>query len=167
MKKILILLLFISITTECRSQSKIDTANNVVSNVVSNVLYYGQIRLDSAILKFTNDWLYKPYVYGGDSTNGIDCSHLNLKFLKEVFYVTVFGSCREQWSQFKKVSKSNILPGDLVFFRSKQSPSGWHCGTYIGDGQFIHAANRKDGVKISDLNSGDYKKNFKGAVRVK
>ena len=45
--------------------------------------------LDSSIVKFTDKWLYTPYKYGGDSINGIDCSHLNLKFLKEVFFINM------------------------------------------------------------------------------
>jgi cell wall-associated NlpC family hydrolase len=158
MKKIFIILILIlsSIGSQAQIRVMVDT----------NILNINKIILDSNISKFKSEWLFKPYSYGGDSTDGIDCSHLNLKFIKDVLYITIFGSCREQWGQFPKITKANILPGDLVFFRSKQSPSGWHCGAYIGDGKFIHASGRKDGVKISSLDSGNYKKNFKGAVRV-
>lgn len=161
-KLLLVLFIFLSVNSYC--QINIDST---IYKVVKNITSFGQFSLDSAISHFTNKWLYVPYHYGGDSINGIDCSHLNLEFLKEVFYITTIGSCREQWHQFKKISKGKIEPGDLVFFRSKQSPSGWHCGTYIGDGEFIHASNKKDGVKISKLDLGIYKKNYRGAVRVR
>jgi cell wall-associated NlpC family hydrolase len=69
--------------------------------------------------------------------------------------------------QTDRVDKDSLELGDLVFFRSKISPSGWHCGTYIGNKQIVHAANRVEGVKISSLNEPRYAKGYKGAGRIK
>jgi hypothetical protein len=72
----------------------------------------------------------------------------------------------KQWNETKRISKMNLEIGDIVFFRSSVSPSGWHCGIYIGDNKFVHASNRMEGVKISDLDEYYYKKNYKGAGRL-
>jgi len=60
----------------------------------------------------------------------------------------------------------DLKVGDLIFFRSKASPSGWHCAVYIGETLFVHAANKYEGVKVSSLEDPRYKKNYRGAGRV-
>jgi probable lipoprotein NlpC len=75
--------------------------------------------------------------------------------------------CYRQWAQTNRVQKDSLKIGDLLFFRSKQSPSGWHCGTYLGETMFIHAANRYEGVKISSMLEPRYKQTYRGAGRLK
>ncbi len=67
----------------------------------------------------------------------------------------------------ERVKKDSLQIGDLLFFRSRQSPSGWHCATYIGETMFVHAANKYEGVKVSSLLEPRYKKAYKGAGRLK
>jgi cell wall-associated NlpC family hydrolase len=64
------------------------------------------------------------------------------------------------------VSKSNLQPGDLVFFQNTYKGGLSHVGIYIGGGQFINAENESTGVKISDLNSSYYASRWYGAVRL-
>ena len=73
----------------------------------------------------------------------------------------------KQWNQTERVKRDSLEVGDLIFFKSKQSPSGWHCGIYIGDGLFFHAANRYEGVKLSNLEEPRYKNNIRGYGRLK
>lgn len=115
---------------------------------------------------FVTSWLGKPYRYGGTTMRGIDCSKLTQKLYKEVFGLTIPGVSWQQWSSTYRVSKDSIKTGDLVFFNSKKSPSGWHVGLYLADGFFLHASNRKEGVKISSLSENTYKLNYKGAGRL-
>ena len=61
--------------------------------------------------------------------------------------------------------KDDLKDGDLVFFRTNNK-SSWHVGVYLWDGQFVHAANRKDDIKISYLWDSSYQKSFKGAGRL-
>jgi cell wall-associated NlpC family hydrolase len=75
--------------------------------------------------------------------------------------------CYKQWAQTNRVPNDSLQIGDLLFFRSKASPSGWHCGTYLGETMFVHAANRYEGVKISSMVEPRYKKAFRGAGRLK
>jgi len=60
-----------------------------------------------------------------------------------------------------------MTEGDIIFFKSKLSPSGWHCGIYLGNDQFLHAPRRGDRVKISSLDENNYRKNIIGGGRVK
>lgn len=118
------------------------------------------------VIGFVKKWWNVPYVYGGNSKRGIDCSSFTQRFYSEVFNTTIPRTASSQYKTATKVNKEEIQVGDLVFFSSKISPSGWHVGVYIGDDQFIHAANRKDDIKISYLSDSNYKKSFKGAGRI-
>jgi lipoprotein Spr len=122
---------------------------------------------DSTMNRFIEHWVGKPYRLGGQTERGIDCSQFNKRLYKEVFEIKLGNNCQTQWIQTDRVSRDSLELGDLVFFRSTISPSGWHCGTYIGNNQIVHAANRAEGVKISNLDEPKYKKGYKGAGRVK
>ena len=75
-------------------------------------------------------------------------------------------TARSQYQAMNKVDKDSIQTGDLVFFSSKLSPSGWHVGLYRDDDQFLHAANRKEDIKLSNLSDSNYQKAFKWARRI-
>jgi lipoprotein Spr len=122
---------------------------------------------DSTMNRFIGHWVGKPYRLGGQTERGIDCSQFNKRLYKEVFEIKLGNNCQAQWIQTDRVSRDSLELGDLVFFRSTISPSGWHCGTYIGNNQIVHAANRAEGVKISTLDEPKYKKGYKGAGRIK
>ncbi|GIV02781.1 MAG: hypothetical protein KatS3mg015_1611 [Fimbriimonadales bacterium] len=65
-----------------------------------------------------------------------------------------------------KVDKSELQPGDLVFFRTGRSTRINHAGIYIGNGQFIHASSGGGQVRIDSLSDGYYSKRFVTARRV-
>ena len=116
--------------------------------------------------EFICEWLGTPYRFGGtNKKTGVDCS-----FFTKVFYITIFDVSLErvaksQWEQTKRILKTELKIGDLVFFNSKVSPSGWHVGIFIGNNRFVHAANYIEGVKISDLCDEKYLRIYKGAGR--
>jgi lipoprotein Spr len=125
------------------------------------------VTLDTTLNNFVYHWLGKPYKLGGKTERGIDCSQFNKRLAKDVYKIEIENVCYRQWDSTQRVSKDSLAIGDLVFFRSKQSPSGWHCGTYIGETMFVHSANRYEGVKISSLLEPKYKLAYKGAGRIK
>lgn len=128
-----------------------------------STLSYGQTKtLDS----FINEWLGVPYRLGGNSKTGIDCSQFTKRLYKEVYSEQLENVAWKQWNQTKRILKAGLEIGDIVFFNSKLSPSGWHCGIYIGNNKFVHASNRREGVIISDLNSYPYNRSYKGAGRL-
>mgnify|MGYP006154910381 FL=1 len=121
---------------------------------------------DSILNAFVIRWIGKPYKLGGSTEYGIDCSQFNKRLYQDVYEVKLEGVCYKQWNQTIRIKKDSLEIGDLVFFRSSQSPSGWHCGTYIGETMFVHAANRAEGVKVSSLMEPRYKAAYKGAGRL-
>lgn len=122
---------------------------------------------DTTLNNFIYHWLGKPYKLGGRTEKGIDCSQFNKRLYGDVYKLQLENVCYRQWDQTQRIQKDSLQIGDLVFFRSRQSPSGWHCGTYIGETLFVHAANKYEGVKVSSLLEPNYKKAYKGAGRIK
>lgn len=127
----------------------------------------GIFTTDTVLNKFIINWLGKPYKLGGKTEKGIDCSQFNKRLSKDVYNIDLENVCYKQWNETNRIKKDSLMVGDLLFFRSKASPSGWHCATYIGNTYFVHAANRYEGVKISSLTEPKYIKMFRGGGRVK
>lgn len=121
---------------------------------------------NNTLSNFVNEWSGRPYKLGGKTEFGIDCSNFVIRLYKDVFGKTIEGTCRYLWKQTERVENGFAQIGDLIFFTSPQSPSGWHVGVYIGNDEFVHAANRKEGVKVSCLFESYYKKHFKGLGRL-
>lgn len=117
-----------------------------------------------AIISTAKSFLGVPYVWGGQSPSGFDCSgYINYVFGKHG--ITLPRTAAEQFNVGTSVSKSNLIPGDLVYFTTyKEGPS--HVGIYLGNGQFIHASSGKEEVTISSLSSNYYTSRYIGAKRV-
>jgi cell wall-associated NlpC family hydrolase len=105
-------------------------------------------------------YLGVPYVWGGASPSGFDCSGFTM-YVYAQLGVSLPHYTGSQWGSGAHVSMSQLAPGDLVFFY----PDLGHVGIYMGGGLFIHAPHTGDVVKISSL-SGYYAANFVGGVRV-
>jgi cell wall-associated NlpC family hydrolase len=109
-------------------------------------------------------YLGVPYVYGGSSHNGVDCSGFTSRVYSTAADVALPRSTREQYAVGSRVPRSGLRFGDLVFFNTTgKSPS--HVGIYIEDDLFAHAS-VSDGVTFSSLESAYYRKRFVGARRV-
>jgi peptidoglycan DL-endopeptidase CwlO len=104
-------------------------------------------------------YLGTPYVWGGASPGGFDCSGLVMYAYSQVG-VSLPHSSYAQYGAGVPVSMSELQPGDLVFFYGLG-----HVGIYIGGGSFIHAPHTGDVVKISSI-SGSYASSFVGARRI-
>ena len=111
---------------------------------------------------FVNSWLGVKYVYGGTKKSGIDCSAFSREMVRFIYGVDLPRTAKSQYGKTEKIKTDSLKTGDLVFFKSKQSPSGWHVGVYLYDNKFVHSANRFEGVIVSDLG----KRKIYGAGRV-
>ena len=103
------------------------------------------------------------YVWGATGPNTFDCSGLMLWAHKQMG-ISIPRTSLEQSRSGKAVSKSDLQPGDLVFFKTTSAPVG-HVGMYIGNGQFVHAPNKNKPVKIDSLSSSYYSSRYVNARR--
>jgi len=102
-----------------------------------------------------------PYVFGGTSRKGFDCSGLT-QYVYRSSGVSLPRTASEQFRVGSSISKAQLKTGDLVFF-STYAPGASHVGIYIGGGKFVSASN--SGVSTSSLNSGYYGGRYLGARR--
>lgn len=128
-------------------EEKLDTA------ITMSELLYGQgvsdVRVD--LVEYAKQFLGNPYVWGGTSlTKGADCSGFVLSVFKK-YGITLSHSSRAQANEGTKISASDLLPGDLVFYANSSGTIN-HVAIYIGGGQVIHASNPKSGIKINKYN---------------
>ncbi|RNE52612.1 NlpC/P60 family protein [Campylobacter jejuni] len=110
-----------------------------------------------------NEWKKTPYVLGGTSKKGADCSGFTQSALAQL-NIRIPRTTKTQLGSGRKVSKSKLQTGDLVFFKTGRGPNGMHVGIYMSKGKFIHLST-KDGVKEVELNSSYWKARYIGARR--
>jgi peptidoglycan DL-endopeptidase CwlO len=106
-------------------------------------------------------YLGTPYVWGGASPSGFDCSGFAMYVYAQVGISLPHNAAMQYSTVGVFVSQSDLQPGDLVFFDGLG-----HVGIYIGGGQFIHAPHTGDVVKISSLSESWYASAYVGAKRV-
>ncbi|WP_445819698.1 C40 family peptidase [Clostridioides difficile] len=120
--------------------------------------YTNATRKAGTVIAEAKKHLGKPYKWGGNGPSNFDCSGLMVYCFKKV-NVNLPRTSRQQATKGKKVEKNNLQAGDLVFFHNPVS----HVGLYIGNGEYLHAPQTGDVVKISKLSG---RKDFNTARRV-
>ena len=121
--------------------------------------------LGQQVVDYAKQFLCVPYVYGGNGPNSFDCSGFTTYVYRHFGY-TLNRTATGQLSNGVSVSKSELQPGDLVFFKDGGSKPVSHVGIYIGGGQFIHASTSTYEVRINDLTSGYYNNVYVYARRI-
>ncbi len=107
-----------------------------------------------------------PYVWGGESARGFDCSGFIMRVMRDLGYSALPHSAAEQFHYGLPVAKGLLKPGDIVFFANTYKPGVSHVGIYLGRGRFIHAANSKVGTIVSNLNESKWVEHYAGARRL-
>src|SRR5699024_1027367 len=117
---------------------------------------------DDSIISAATSFIGTPYVWGGSSPGGFDCSGF-IQYVYGTQNVTIPRTVNEIWNFSTSVSSPSV--GDLVFFETYQ-PGPSHLGIYLGAGNFVHAGSSR-GVEISNLNDNAYwNTRYIGAKRV-
>lgn len=116
------------------------------------------------IAGFAKSFFNVPYVWGGRSPNGFDCSGY-VAYVYDQFGISLPRMADEQFTAGQWVSRRNLQPGDLVFFTTYE-PGPSHVGIYIGAEQFIHASSGAGCVTITSMNKPYYFERYLGARRI-
>ncbi|MCR4435849.1 MAG: SH3 domain-containing protein [Clostridiales bacterium] len=119
------------------------------------------------IVNFAKKYIGVKYVWGGTTPKGFDCSGF-VGYVYKNFGISLNRVAADQAKQGTKVNKSDLKPGDLVFFDTNGGMNSIsHVGIYIGGGKFIHASSSRSvhKVTISEINSGYYSQTFMTARR--
>lgn len=128
----------------------VDVYDTLPKGVTLKELSYGDGVSSTAIelIEYAKQFLGNPYVYGGTSlTNGTDCSGFTMRIYQHFGY-SLSRTSRQQAHNGRRVSLSEIQPGDLLFY-NHGSQIG-HVAIYIGNGQIIHASTERTGIIIGN-----------------
>ncbi|AKG71221.1 MULTISPECIES: NlpC/P60 family protein [Serratia] len=110
-------------------------------------------------------WYGTPYRYGGLDRGGVDCSGFVYRTFSDRFDMQLPRSTAQQTGLGTKVSRDELMPGDLVFFKTGSGENGLHVGIYDTNDEFIHASTSK-GVTRSSLNNVYWRKVYWQARRI-
>lgn len=110
-----------------------------------------------------DDWKGTPYILGGNSENGVDCSSFTQIVFRDFFEESLPRNTREQLQIGSGVRRNHIQPGDLIFFRTGRGVL--HVGIAMEEGNFLHAS-VSNGVMISNLNQNYWAGRYLGARRI-
>lgn len=147
-------------TDAVRTQAEIDALEKAAYNATfGSGVVSGGSTLRSAIVDYAYTFLGTPYSYGGASRSGTDCSGLTMQ-LFGYYGISLGHGCVSQYYASQPISRSELQPGDLVFFYSDIG----HVGIYVGGGQFIHASDY--GVVVASLYSSYWTSCYYGAGRI-
>ncbi len=123
--------------------------------------------LGSEIANYALTFVGYPYVYGGSSPSGFDCSGFT-SYVYAQFGISLNRSASNQLDNGTPVSMSELQPGDLVLFKKSGTGSkrASHVGIYIGGNQFVHASTSTVGVIVSNMSDAYYTSGFVGGRRL-
>lgn len=167
---ILLAILFSIIQTYAQIQTEVATTRDSVKTSTATPLVLKAKNLTDSLINYGKLFLNTPYRYGSEGTSSFDCSGFTSHVYRN-FGVNLQRSSADQAEQFPTVDKTQLKPGDLVFFNGRRRNSRvGHVGIVVaakedGEFDFIHASVH-DGVTISNSKSDYYLKRFVKAGRV-
>ena len=149
--------------TACSQSPRYSSSVGQKKIPVSSGYLTGSSGIHQQLIKQFKRWEGAPYRYGGTTLSGVDCSAFvqntyHVKFKKKIPRTT-----RTQIKVGKKVKKSQLKVGDIVFFKTGRN--SLHNGIYMGNSTFMHASSSK-GVTISNLNNRYWRKRYVTSRRI-
>ncbi len=131
-------------------------------------ILYGSAASVSAgerVVQIAEQFLGLPYVYGGSTPAGFDCSGFTSYVFKQLGY-NLYRSSYQQINNGVPVSKSELQPGDLLLFKRQGAGRIHHVGIYVGNGMMIHSPQTGDVVKYTSIVTGYYNNCYYAARRI-
>lgn len=123
---------------------------------------------DHALLIECASWIGVPYVYGGNTKRGVDCSGFTCAVYDKVYGIKLHRRSRDQYEKDVRRKRKGVLQlGDLVFFTSPNANGVCnHVGIFLKDGKFVHASSSR-GVVVDNLSGNYFVRNWLSGGEVK
>ncbi|ABI59133.1 NlpC/P60 family protein [Nitrosomonas eutropha] len=170
LKHIVILLLGAGMIAGCSSVPKDSTRDEIsrYSHKSGFAIPQGILENDPSFVRKRlysqyQEWRGTRYRLGGTDHTGVDCSALVRIIFKEEFGFTLPRTALSQAEFGEKISRNELMPGDLVFF--KTGGRSWHVGIYLDSKKFLHASSSQ-GVTISSLDNTYWKSRYWKSIRI-
>lgn len=147
---------------------KIEAETAQAQALMNNTSYVEQQRKNlvtvdsSALIKYAETFMGIPYVWGGTSPSGFDCSGFT-QYVYNHFGVSIYRTSEEQFAEGIPINSSNLQPGDLVFF-STYAPGATHVGIYVGNGMMVDS--QDFGVSIDNIFNSYWGPKYLGARQI-
>lgn len=125
--------------------------------------------LNLKLYRFIDYWLHTPYLWGGTTKRGIDCSAFIQRLLADVYNIEIPRTSVQQFftNNIEPFgSRHYLAEGDLVFFRTMKGKVISHVGLYLGNRRFVNSSSTY-GVSIANLDEPYWKSKYVAAGRVK
>lgn len=139
------------------------SACSVYQNVSYSTSSTSHSNIETKLKQIAKEWSHTPYVLGGTTKKGADCSAFTQNILSH-FNIALARTTTAQLNSGLKIQKSKLQSGDLVFFKTGKGPNGMHVGIYTSQNKFIHLST-KGGAKEADLENPYWKTRYLGARR--
>lgn len=150
------------VTPVVASQSGIENANSLQLKYALLLDVEVEQAVNTNLFKLLDQWMGTRYRLGGANKEGIDCSAFTQILFTTLYGVSLPRTAREQYDFSKRISRTELKEGDLVFFNTIGGVS--HVGMYLQNNKFVHAST--GGVTISDLYDEYWSRKFIGVGRI-
>ncbi|MCY7362905.1 MAG: NlpC/P60 family protein [Ignavibacteria bacterium] len=156
-------------TSILKSKTSIDKDNleaisSSLAGFISSSEFKSNVDMDEVMFKVI-EYINTPYLWGGTSKRGIDCSAFIQTIMYQSLGVTLPRTSLEQSGVGEPVEKSDLKFGDLIFFDTMRKGRVSHVGMYLSNGYFTHSGS-KTGVAIASLDDEFYTRTYLKAKRV-
>lgn len=158
-----ILVVLISACGISREATRSSAGSDKVGIVERSTISETEKKVLSQLRAAYDDWGGAPYLLGGSSKSGVDCSAFAKSVLEEYFDVEIPRHTRDQLQTGSSVRRNSVRPGDLIFFRTDRGVL--HVGIAMGNGDFLHAS-YSSGVMVSNVGERYWSGRFLGVRRV-
>lgn len=163
MLKKIIFVIAVGVLSACSTTSNLSSHQQesaLLKDVKTNQPHLSFSIPNQTLAKIYQDWVGTRYRLGGQSKLGIDCSAFTQVAFQQAFGIHLPRTTTEQRRLGKKINKSALEEGDLVFFRKNR-----HVGIYVGNNMFMHASTKK-GVMLSSLSDKYWQRNYVQSRRI-